>query len=311
MDKDNNLDTRVISQIITRVASTVIAAGVTVILVVDSMYNIPKKPRINREEEKEDYINSIIHGSDCHCIDQIHCMGAIDGKHVRASVPITLQARFYGRKEGTKQNVLAVVSFDLKFMYMLAEWEGSAHNSRILDDALSRPNELRVPEGKYLLGDAGYGLCNGFILPYRGVRYHLKEYSNQSPENEELFNLRHSSLRTTVERAFGKLRKHFGAESSSWEAPSDERQMMRKRRRTAKRRRIVLENAMDSDVDLRLLLQNPKQRVVRFFFFFFLKPVKPSDRFSRSVFQEKLWGERWLNGGRRFVLFWKTSPVAS
>ncbi|KAF8413476.1 hypothetical protein HHK36_001463 [Tetracentron sinense] len=197
MDEDNNLDTRVISQIITGVASTVIAAGVTVILVVDSMYNIPKEPRINREKEREDYINSIIHGSDSHCIDQIRmsprafyrlcevlknknllrptinvsieeqvdCIGAIDGTHVRASVPIALQAR---------------------------------------------PNGLRVPEGKYLLGDTGYGLRNGFIPPYRGVRYHLKEYSNHSPENEkELFNLRHSSLQTTVERAFGVLKKRF------------------------------------------------------------------------------------------------------
>ncbi|KAF8393860.1 hypothetical protein HHK36_020058 [Tetracentron sinense] len=310
MDEDNNLDTRVISQIITGAASTVIAVGVTVILVVDSMYNIPKEPHINREKEREDYINSIIHGSDSHCIDQIRmsprafyrlcevlrnknllrptinvsieeqvvtflhlighnvrlrvigsrfhrscetihryfnvvlraimklhkdlirppicytspeiqrnrrywpwfedCIGAIDGTHVRASFPIALQARFRGRKEGTTQNVLAVVSFDLKFMYVLAGWEGSAHDSHILDDALSRPNGLRVPEGKYLLGDAGYGLRNGFIPPYRGVRYHLKEYSNHSPENEkELFNLRHSSLRTTVERAFGVLKKRF------------------------------------------------------------------------------------------------------
>ncbi|KAF8389692.1 hypothetical protein HHK36_024211 [Tetracentron sinense] len=157
MDEDNYLDMRVITQIITGVASTVIAAGVTVILVVDSMYNIPKKPRINIEKEREDYINSIIHGSDSHCIDQIR---AIDGTHVRALVPIALQARFRGRKERTTQNVLAVVSFDLKFMYVLAGWESSTHDSRILDDALSRPNGLRVPEGKYLLGDAGYWLRN-------------------------------------------------------------------------------------------------------------------------------------------------------
>ncbi|KAF8393770.1 hypothetical protein HHK36_019968 [Tetracentron sinense] len=293
MDDDNNLNTRVISQIITGSASTVIAAGVTIVLVVDSMYNIPKEPRINREKEREDYISSIIHGSDSHCIDQIRmsprafyrlceilrnknllrptinvsieeqmvtflhlighnvrlrvigsrfhrscetihryfnivlraimklhkdlirpptcctspeiqhnrrywpwfedCIGAIDGTHVCASVPIALQARFRGRKEGTTQNVLAVVSFDLKFMYVLAGWEGSAHDSC-----------------KYLLGDAGYGLRNGFIPPYQGVRYHLKEYSNHSSENEkELFNLRHSSLRTTVERAFGVLKKRF------------------------------------------------------------------------------------------------------
>ena len=48
------------------------------------------------------------------------------------------------------------------------------------------------------------------MSPYRSVRYHLKEFSDCSPKNEqELFNLRHSSLRTTIERGFGVLKKHF------------------------------------------------------------------------------------------------------
>ena len=48
------------------------------------------------------------------------------------------------------------------------------------------------------------------IALYRGVRYHLKEYSIRPPENaKELFNLRHASLRTTIERAFGVLKKRF------------------------------------------------------------------------------------------------------
>ena len=63
---------------------------------------------------------------------------------------------------------------------------------------------------KYYLGDAGYGIRNGIITPYRGVRYHLKEFSDHHPENaKELFNLRHSSLQTTVERVFGILKKRF------------------------------------------------------------------------------------------------------
>ena len=42
------------------------------------------------------------------------------------------------------------------------------------------------------------------------MRYHLKEFSDRPPENEqELFNLRHSSLRTTIERGFGVLEKRF------------------------------------------------------------------------------------------------------
>ena len=48
------------------------------------------------------------------------------------------------------------------------------------------------------------------IAPYRGVRYHLKEYFVCPPENaKELFNLRHVSLHTAIERAFGVLKKKF------------------------------------------------------------------------------------------------------
>ncbi|KAK5793591.1 hypothetical protein PVK06_034743 [Gossypium arboreum] len=135
---------------------------------------------------------------------------ALDGTHVRASVPLSIQGRFRSRKGGTTQNVLADITFDLKFSYVLAGWEGNAHDSRILSDALSRPRGLRIPEGKYYLADAGYGIRNGYIIPYRGVRYHLKEFSAQGPENaKELFNLRHSSLRITIERVFGILKKQF------------------------------------------------------------------------------------------------------
>ena len=66
--------------------------------------------------------------------------------------------------------------------------------------------------GKYYLADAGYALSKLCLVPYRGVRYHLKEWmrGNQQPVNkEELFNLRHSSLRNVVERIFGVLKKRF------------------------------------------------------------------------------------------------------
>ncbi|PPD93250.1 hypothetical protein GOBAR_DD09814 [Gossypium barbadense] len=121
-----------------------------------------------------------------------------------------MQGRFRNRKGGTTQNVLVAITFDLKFAYVLAGWEGSAHDSRILNDALSCPTGLRIPEGKYYLADAGYGIRIGCITPYRDVRYHLKEFAAEGPENaKELFNLRHSSLRITVERVFGILKKRF------------------------------------------------------------------------------------------------------
>ncbi|KAH1082220.1 hypothetical protein J1N35_010531 [Gossypium stocksii] len=138
------------------------------------------------------------------------CIGALDGTHVHTSVPLNIQGRFRNHKGGITQNVLAAITFDLKFSYVLAGWEGSAHGYRILSDALSCSRGLRIPEGKYYLADAGYGIRNGYITPYHGVRYHLKEFSDQGPKNaKELFNLRHSSLRITIERVLGILKKQF------------------------------------------------------------------------------------------------------
>jgi len=59
-----------------------------------------------------------------------------------------MQAAFRGRKNYPTQNVLAAVDFDLKFTYVLAGWEGSAHDVTILADALERDDGLRVAEGK-------------------------------------------------------------------------------------------------------------------------------------------------------------------
>jgi hypothetical protein len=58
-----------------------------------------------------------------------------------------MQDRFRGRKHYPTQNILAAVDFDLKFTYVLAGWEGSAHDSFVLQDALSRPSGLKISEG--------------------------------------------------------------------------------------------------------------------------------------------------------------------
>lgn len=61
---------------------------------------------------------------------------------------------------------------------------------------------------KFYLVDAGSAIRTGFLPPFRGTRY--QEYSARSPQNaRELFNRRHSSLRVTVERAFGALKDRF------------------------------------------------------------------------------------------------------
>ena len=41
--------------------------------------------------------------------------------------------------------MLAAISFDLKFTYVLAGWEGSAHDSRVLNDAFAKPERFSIP----------------------------------------------------------------------------------------------------------------------------------------------------------------------
>ncbi|XP_078157475.1 uncharacterized protein LOC144553254 [Carex rostrata] len=154
------------------------------------------------------------------------CVGAIDGTHMHVKVGGD-DARIYrSRKQFPTQNVLVAYTFDLKFTYVLAGWEGSTHDSRILEDALNRVDRLMIPRGKYYLADAGYMLTSSFITPYRGTRYHLKEYTNHAPQNSrELFNLRHSSLRNAVERCIGVLKKRFPIIASGTEPHYDEETM--------------------------------------------------------------------------------------
>ena len=76
-------------------------------------------------------------------------MGAIDATHVHARVLAKIAAAFRGRKHYTSQNVLAIVDFDLKFTYVLAGWEGSAHDALVLADVIKRDDGLRVPQGNF------------------------------------------------------------------------------------------------------------------------------------------------------------------
>ncbi|CAN1725466.1 Putative nuclease HARBI1 [Linum perenne] len=106
-------------------------------------------------------------------------------------------------------------------MYCLAGWEGSAHDGRLLRDALSRPNGFRVPKGSYYLCDVGYANCEGFLTPFRGQRYHLKEWGDRRPQTpEEYYNMKHSGARNVIERAFGVLKMRWAIlRDTTWFSP--------------------------------------------------------------------------------------------
>ncbi len=137
------------------------------------------------------------------------CLGAMDGSHIPAIAPAANRLAFFNRKGFTSQNVLGVCNFNMEFVCIHAGWEGSAHDSRVLDDA--KMKGFSVPENHFYLADAGYAISETCLTPYRGVRYHLSEYQERKPPSDakELFNYRHSQLRNVIERTWGVLKKRF------------------------------------------------------------------------------------------------------
>ena len=43
--------------------------------------------------------------------------------------------------------MFVAISFDLKFTYVLAGWEGSAYDSRVLNYAFARSGGFSIPDG--------------------------------------------------------------------------------------------------------------------------------------------------------------------
>jgi hypothetical protein len=101
-------------------------------------------------------------------------IGAIDGTHVRCCPSASERAAARNRKGFTSQNCLACCDWDLRFLYFVSGWEGAAADASMYE--ASRIRNFFIPQGKYYLADAGFGICDSLMVPYRGVRYHLAEW---------------------------------------------------------------------------------------------------------------------------------------
>lgn len=64
------------------------------------------------------------------------CIGAVDGTHAHAVIPQEKQVPYRRRKGYCTQNVIAAWDFDMKFTFVWAAWEGTAHDSRIFNEAI-------------------------------------------------------------------------------------------------------------------------------------------------------------------------------
>lgn len=98
----------------------------------------------------------------------------MDGTHINCCPSAIDRQAARNRKGGISQNCLACVSFSMRFLYFLSGWEGSVANGTMY--SRSRLVDLRIPQGKFYLADAGFGVCDSLLVPYHGVRYHLAEW---------------------------------------------------------------------------------------------------------------------------------------
>ena len=103
-----------------------------------------------------------------------NAVGAIDGSHIAFSPSAANQLSYRNCKGFVSQNCLFACTFTLLFTYALMGWDGSATDAKVWADAIA--TDLIIPQGFYLLADAGFPLCDMLMTPYRGTWYHLKEW---------------------------------------------------------------------------------------------------------------------------------------
>ncbi|KAJ2996683.1 hypothetical protein NUW54_g7212 [Trametes sanguinea] len=137
-------------------------------------------------------------------------VAAIDGTHIPCCPSAAEAEGAWDRKGGLTQNCLAACTWGLRFIYFISGWEGATADGTMF--ARARLTDLYVAPGKYYIADAGFGICDSLLTPYRRVRYHLKEWGRAAvrPVNaQELFNLCHAHARNIIERIFGIFKEQF------------------------------------------------------------------------------------------------------
>ncbi|KAH1107550.1 hypothetical protein J1N35_011318 [Gossypium stocksii] len=115
------------------------------------------------------------------------CIVVIDGTHIAAILPPNEQVPHIRRKGILTQNVMAICDFNMYFTFVMAGWEGSAHDTRIFLDTIRDPKYKfsHPPNGKYYLVDSGYPKMKGFLGPYRGQQYHLPNFRRENGHGRE------------------------------------------------------------------------------------------------------------------------------
>ena len=147
--------------------------------------------------------------------------------HIPVRLPSGNVEPYRGRKAEATMNVLAICNFSMRFIYAYVGVPGRAHDTKVLTYCATEEAFFpHPPAGKYYLVDSGYPTRDGYLGSHRRTRYHLDQFNKGGPPSNtrELFNCKHSSLRSIIERTFGVWkakwrimdRKHPKYELKKW-----------------------------------------------------------------------------------------------
>jgi hypothetical protein len=140
-------------------------------------------------------------------------IGAIDGSHIRVSVPAEEVVNHTCQHGYTSQNVLAICNFNMRFTFLVAGWPDSAHDTRVLNHTLTNfGDEFPIPlAGKYYPLDSGYLNRTKYLAPFKGSIFHIPKFHLRRHRplqgKYEKFNYLHSSFHNVIVRSFGVLKQ--------------------------------------------------------------------------------------------------------
>ncbi|KAK2653095.1 hypothetical protein Ddye_012951 [Dipteronia dyeriana] len=124
------------------------------------------------------------------------------------SISLEDQIPYISRKRIPTQNVIVACDFKMQFIFVVASWEDTAHDSRILQKTILDP-ALNFPKPPKVA--AGYPQMSGYLGPNKCVRYHIPDFRRGKPPigPREVSNQAHSSLRRVIEHTFRVWKKKW------------------------------------------------------------------------------------------------------
>jgi hypothetical protein len=129
-------------------------------------------------------------------------IGMIDGSHIPIQKPEIRGVDYYNRKDFYSVILQAVVREDLRFTDIFTGYPGKVHDARVFKNSpLYSKGPTLCSGNRHILGDSAYPNLPWLLVPFKdnghlsGAQVH--------------FNKVHSSIRSTVERAFALLKGRF------------------------------------------------------------------------------------------------------